>query len=108
MSYAVGGQVQLMVHNGTTLEFVNSGYTPPSSGSATKVYIEVDWDGLGNAYLYLKTVAGVEFTCSSSNAPIGPSQSIVHSSYKLQISTTGAHTLNSYNCVPSHPFFYFE
>jgi hypothetical protein len=108
MSYTVGGQVQLMVHNGTTLEFVNSGYTPPSVGGAVKVYIEVDWDGLGNAYLYLKTGAGVEYTCSSSNAPTGAPQSIVHSSYMLQISTTGAHTLNSYNCVPSHPFFYFE
>lgn len=105
VSHTSGGNILLMVHNGTTLTFVDSGATPPTSGSR-KYYIEVIWDGTGYAEMYVKDALGNEFSCSTTNAPIGSPQSVVHSSYCLQVSSSTTHTA-IVNLSPSNPAFYF-
>lgn len=105
-SHINGENIKLMVHDGTNLYFVDSGYAPPTSAGSTKHYIEFGWDGTGTAYLYIKNWLGEEYTCTSSNAPTGAPQSVVHSSYCIQLSTTGAQTSSGVNYSATNPSFY--
>lgn len=106
-SFYIGGTIQLMVHDGTTLRFVDTGYAPPVDNFTRRHYIEYGLDGAGNGYLYVKTDTGAEYTAVSPNAPTGALASGTNSSYMLQISTNGTQTSNGTNYSTTHPVFYF-
>lgn len=104
-SHTVGGNILLMVHDGTSLYTVDSGLTPPTVG-LRKYYIEVTWDGTGYAEMYVKDALGNESTVSTNNAPVGAPQTNLHSTFLLQSSAVGTHTSNP-NHSPTHPSFFF-
>ena len=106
-SWYAGENINLVVHDGTTLYFVDSGYAPPFDGATRPHNISVEWDGSGNASLYILTDTGTEHTCSSANAPTGNAASATSTSFLLQFSTDGTQTLGSYNLNITYPQFSF-
>jgi hypothetical protein len=106
-SWFVGSNMQLMVHNGSTLTFVDLGYAPTVDAFSRRHYIEYGWDGSGNAYLYVKNSTGAEYSCTTNLAPTGGTASVTNASFMLQYSTDGTQTVNGSNLSAGHPTFYF-
>jgi len=106
-SWFAGSNMQLMVHDGTTLTFVDLGYAPPVDSFGRRHYIEFGWDGAGNAYLYVKTYNGAEHSCTTALAPTGSTASGTNASFMLQYSTDGTQTSAPANLNAGQPSFYF-
>jgi hypothetical protein len=101
-----GGALQLMVHDGTTLTTLTSGFTPPTSGGQYQ-RITISSDGLGNITMTTEDLTGlVTYTATTALGPVGSGlTSYIHFSNQIASSTT--HT-SAANLPGAYPVFYFD
>jgi len=101
-----GGAVQLMVHDGTTLTTVSSGFTPPTSGSQSQ-RITISSDGAGNVTMITEDTTGlVTYTATTALGPVGTGATL-QIYYSNQISSSTTHT-SANNLTGVYPTFYFD
>ena len=101
-----GGAVQLMVHNGTTLTILSSGYTPPTSGGYTQ-RITISNDGAGNVSISIDDLtANTTTTATTALGPTGIGATSAFN-YSNQVASSTTHTGNL-NAYGSYPTFYFD
>jgi hypothetical protein len=104
--WAQGGALQLMVHDGTTLTTLTSGFTPPTSGGQYQ-RITISSDGAGNVTMTTEDLTGlVTYTATTALGPVGTGvTSAIQFSNQVASSTT--HT-SGINLPGSWPVFYFD
>jgi ribosomal protein L35AE/L33A len=101
-----GGAVQLMVHDGTTLTTVTSGYTP-STSTGQYQRITISSDGAGNVTMTTEDLTNnVTYTATTALGPVGTGATL-QIYYSNQVSTTGTHAGQA-NLTGMYPTFYFD
>lgn len=112
MYWLNGGNVFFQFHDGTTLRQIDTGYTPPTTGSSVGVYVECFSDGTGSAYGLLRVMpsagaAVTEYLVTTSNAPVGFATAGL-GSFMAQFATNGTHTSTFINFGGNHPTFFYD
>jgi hypothetical protein len=95
-----------MVHDGTTLTTLTSGYTPSTS---TGLYqrITIASDGAGNVTMTTEDLTNnVTYTATTALGPVGTGATSALN-YSNQVATSTTHTSAS-NLTGMYPTFYFD